>query len=78
VALTPQQVADRLNFAGLDTEAKFDTFIATAGALVKRNELSASIEKARADQAAANQQSEAAVQDLEAQIRAIDDRLRGA
>lgn len=75
--LTPQDVADQLNAAGLDTPEKFGEFVKFAGSIVRRNTIGYQIQKIQEDRRAANQAADQQVAQLNAQITDLDKTLSG-
>lgn len=70
--ITPQEVADSLNETGYDTKEKFLGFIQAASPSIRRQILLARIAKARDDAIVAQNETNANVQALQAQLSALD------
>lgn len=75
--ISPQDVADVLNAAGIDTSQKFAGFIGAAGPLIRRNELLSQIEGLRRGRQQSAAATEAQIQDLQRQVAEIDSALAG-
>jgi hypothetical protein len=75
--MTPEELAQAVTDAGITTQQLID-LLRQAGLMVQRERINKAIEKARADQAAADAQYESEIQTLTAQLSAINGQILAA
>lgn len=77
MALTPQDVADALNAAGIDTPQKFAAMIGQTALLSERESLKAAIDARQAKAQADAGKAQAEVQALQQQYNDVQQRIQG-
>lgn len=71
MAITPQQLADAFNAAGLDTAEKVEALLAKAAPAIRVVEIDRLVERKRREQQAAAAEAEAEIQALQVEAARI-------